>query len=138
MHATEDEPTILRKRVVLLSGNIGDEVVRDVEATLLRMDALSARQITLLLNSSGGELESALHLHDFIGVMRSEITAIVVGQCSSSAVAVLQACKYRLMTRNAYLVLHNGIITRTFRCGSAASMNLDSLLREVIESDQRY
>jgi hypothetical protein len=65
MHGTEGELTMARKRVVLLSGSIGDEVVRNIEATLLRMDTLSAEQVKLLISSSGGGLESALHLHEF-------------------------------------------------------------------------
>jgi ATP-dependent Clp protease, protease subunit len=138
MHKTEEELAISRNRVILLSGSIGDELIRNIEATLLTMDALNARSIKMLINSSGGELECALHLYDFIRLMRSEITAIVIGQCSSSALAILQACKRRMMTENAFLILHNGTITRAFRCDSTVSENLDSLLGEVTGCDNRY
>jgi ATP-dependent protease ClpP protease subunit len=138
MQKTEQELALFRNRVVLIKEALNESLVRELQAELLLMDAVSNQEIKLLINNSGGQLDSALYFCDFIQLLRSPVVGIVNGQCSSAAIVILQVCKKRLATKHSYFGLHDGTITRSFKSGINLRDNIEAVYCEVKEGDDRY
>jgi ATP-dependent Clp protease, protease subunit len=64
-------------------------------------------QITLWLNSYGGDPVQTFYFVDRIEVLGVELEVIVSGQCGSAAVLLLLAASKRTMSNNSYIALHN-------------------------------
>ncbi len=53
-------------------------------------------EITLVINSVGGDTQTGLSIYDLIIGSNRNITGIVLGRADSMALVVLQACKKRM------------------------------------------
>lgn len=103
-----DQGVLLAKRTVYLSGEITSDSVTRVIKGLVFLAALNSDPITLMLDSEGGEYYAALSLYDVIRGLEAEVHCIVLGQCMSSAVVVLQACDRRGIYSHCRLLIHDG------------------------------
>lgn len=66
--------------------------------------------ITILINSPGGESYTALGIYDLISACNRNVIGVVTGIAHSGASLILQACKKRIMTKNSNLMLHKSSI----------------------------
>ncbi|GEM_PF-5398884 len=64
--------------------------------------------IKLFITSSGGALEPAIALYDFIVMTGIELHTIVIGEADSAAIVLLAAGKKRSMGPNSRMGLHKG------------------------------
>lgn len=82
--------------------------VSDWISSIQIMDGIPAvKSITVEINSPGGEVYSALALHDAIKGCKKHVTVLCVGlAASAAAMIVLQAGHRRAMTINSTLILH--------------------------------
>jgi ATP-dependent Clp endopeptidase proteolytic subunit ClpP len=94
------------RRIVALSDNINSEQADKLRRKLLEFELESDREILLIIDSDGGGTASALSICDAISCLRAPITGIVVGECSSMAVVVLQMCAKRKALKYARFLLH--------------------------------
>lgn len=66
-------------------------------------------EMTIILNSPGGEVIAGMNLFDFIRYLSSEghkITTVAMGYAASMAGILLQAGDHRIIGREAYLLIH--------------------------------
>ena len=63
-------------------------------------------QITLFINSRGGDIETALGVYDLLRCCGRRVVGIVAGTAQSGASLILQAAQERVMTLNSTLMLH--------------------------------
>ncbi len=96
----------LKNRRVFFFGEVNEENCLLAIKNLMFLDD-SEGPITFMINSPGGELDSGWGLFDTIVSLKNEITGIVVGQASSMASIILQACDIRKMTKNSLILVHN-------------------------------
>lgn len=76
---------------------------------LLCLDKVRPQEnITILLNSSGGEVGQGLAIYDMIRQCESSVHIKVIGEASSMAAWILQAGDYRSMSKHSSLMLHVG------------------------------
>lgn len=97
---------LLRKRILLLTGEITKEKINVLINSLFFLNSISKKEIKLIIDTQGGEVRDALRFYDAILLSRAPVTCIVNGECSSSGVAILQAGERRLMTRHSFIYLH--------------------------------
>jgi ATP-dependent Clp protease, protease subunit len=100
---------LLRRRVVLLSGEINSEKANDVMARLLWLEQESEGEpIELRINSPGGDLLSGLALVDTIGQLRCPVATTCAGLAASMASVVLSVGTrgQRRATPNARILIH--------------------------------
>ncbi|HIK13752.1 MAG TPA: ATP-dependent Clp protease proteolytic subunit [Leptolyngbyaceae cyanobacterium M33_DOE_097] len=92
-HALEAgvESWLLQQRVIFISGEIEPGLAETVIAQLLYLDAQSAADIYLYINSSGGEIPSGLAIFDTMRSLKSEIVTVGIGEASSMASILLAA-----------------------------------------------
>jgi ATP-dependent Clp endopeptidase proteolytic subunit ClpP len=100
------DEVLLKKRILLLTGEITKEKINVLRNLLFFLNSISKKEIKLVIDTRGGEVSSALKFYDAIRFSSAPVICIVNGECSSSGVAILQAGKKRLMTEHSFIYLH--------------------------------
>ncbi len=72
------------------------------------LDKINSKPITLLLNTPGGNWEDGMAVYDIIKTLKSRVTIIGMGKIYSMGSIIMQAGHTRLMTENAYMMIHDG------------------------------
>lgn len=81
---------LLRERIVFLGGQIDDDVANLVIAQLLYLEGEDPeKDISLYVNSPGGDLYASLAIHDTMQYVRPDISTICVGLAASGAAVIL-------------------------------------------------
>ncbi len=81
---------LLRERIVFLGGPIDDDVANLVIAQLLYLEGEDPeKDISLYINSPGGDLYASLAIHDTMQYVRPDISTICVGLAASGAAVIL-------------------------------------------------
>lgn len=89
---------------IALVGEIFDENEKDIINSLL--DTPVGSSITIYIDSSGGNVYAALAIANILVHRKLKATAIVVGECSSSAILVFAACKKRQVGPHSVFLFH--------------------------------
>jgi len=98
---------LFRKRILVLSGDITPKKSDELVLKFLNLASHSNKEIKLIINTDGGDFIEAIHLFDFLKIIKPNIIGIVVGNCHSSGVILLQACSKRLATPNSHFLVHS-------------------------------
>lgn len=85
---------LLKNRIILLSGEIDDNLANIVIAELLYLDSLSEDDIQLYINSPGGSISAGMAIYDTMKLIKSDVSTICVGMAASMG-AFLLACGTR-------------------------------------------
>ena len=82
---------LLKDRIIILNGEINDNLSSLVISELLYLDSLNHEEISLYINSPGGSVTSGLAIYDTMNYIKSDVKTIGVGMCASMA-AFLLSC----------------------------------------------
>lgn len=117
----------------------GEETVsaKDFDAALKALD--DASQITLRVNSPGGNVYDALAIHNMLKAHPARVTARVDGIAASAASLVVMAADEIVMPENSFLLIHE---PRMFAWGVAADLlaaaaDLETIARTLIAAYAR-
>src|SRR4051794_36194882 len=80
---------LFQQRMVFLRGEIKDSVADDVAAQLLALDATGDEDITLYVDSPGGDVTGLFAIHDTMQMVESPVHTRCVGMAASSAAVIL-------------------------------------------------
>ncbi len=122
---------VLKTRQIVLFQRISMEVVQELISSIRSLSLSGATDAELLINSCGGSLASALNLYDAIIASGVNFKGVVVAECLSAAVTVLQACKTRHAFPNASFLVHE--TSRELKMTMTRSKTLESYLNNVEE-----
>ncbi|WP_461213280.1 ATP-dependent Clp protease proteolytic subunit [Lacticaseibacillus sp. GG6-2] len=83
---------LLKDRIIMLSGEINDQVSNSIIAQLLFLDAQdSEKDIYMYINSPGGVITSGLAILDTMNLIKSDVQTIAIGMAASMASVLLAA-----------------------------------------------
>lgn len=83
---------LLRDRVILLEGEVHDQMANLIVAQLLYLESEdSAADISLYINSPGGSVTAGLAIYDAMQFIKPDISTIVMGQACSMGSFLAQA-----------------------------------------------
>ena len=83
---------LLRERIVFLGTPINGQIANVIVAQLLFLDREdSQRDISLYINSPGGEIAAGLAIYDTIQLIQAPVSTIAVGMTASMATVLLTA-----------------------------------------------
>ena len=71
---------LLKNRIILLSGEIDDILANTVVAELLYLDSLSHEDISIYINSPGGNVTSGFAIYDTMNFIKSNVSTICLGK----------------------------------------------------------
>lgn len=83
---------LLRERIVFLGTPINGQIANVIVAQLLFLDREdSERDISLYINSPGGEINAGLAIYDTMQLIQAPVSTIAVGMAASMATVLLSA-----------------------------------------------
>ncbi len=100
---------LLKDRIIMLSGEINDDVANAIIAQLLFLDAQdSEKDIYLYINSPGGMITSGLAIMDTKNFVKADVQTIATGMAASMASVLLAAGEKgkRFALPNATVLIH--------------------------------
>ena len=81
---------LLKDRIIMLSGEVNDQMANSVIAQLLFLDAQdSEKDIYLYINRPGGVITSGLAMLDTMNFIKSDVQTIAIGMAASMASVLL-------------------------------------------------
>lgn len=100
---------LLKDRIVMLSGEITDEVANSIVAQLLFLESESKEEeIKLYINSPGGSITAGMAIYDTINLIKAPVSTICIGMAASMAAFLLASGKKgrRYALLNSEIMIH--------------------------------
>jgi ATP-dependent Clp protease, protease subunit len=100
---------LLKDNIIFLGTPINDDVANVVSAQMLHLESENPdRDISIYINSPGGDINAMFAIYDTMQYIRPDITTICFGQAASAAAILLAAGTKgkRLALPNARILLH--------------------------------
>lgn len=82
---------LLKERIILLNGEIDDNLSNVVVAELLYLDSINHDDISIYINSPGGSITSGMAIYDTMNFIKSDVSTICIGMAASMG-AFLLSC----------------------------------------------
>ncbi|MGN1222523.1 MAG: ATP-dependent Clp endopeptidase proteolytic subunit ClpP [Christensenellales bacterium] len=83
---------LLEDRIIFLSGEINTDTANLIIAQLLFLEAKNnSKDISLYINSPGGEVDAGLAIYDTMNFIKSKVNVICVGMAASMAAVLLSS-----------------------------------------------
>ena len=85
---------LLKDRIIMLSGEINDQMANSIIAQLLFLDAQdNTKDISLYINSPGGVITSGLAIMDTMNFIKSDVSTIAIGMAASMGAFLLSSAR---------------------------------------------
>lgn len=82
---------LLRDRVILLEGEVHDQMANLIVAQLLFLESEGEKDISMYINSPGGSVTAGMAIYDCMQFIKPDVQTIVMGQACSMGSLLAQA-----------------------------------------------
>lgn len=82
---------LLKDRIIMLSGEINDDMANLIVGELLFLDSQNHDDISIYINSPGGSVTSGMAIYDTMNYIKSDVSTICVGIAASMAAFLLSS-----------------------------------------------
>lgn len=100
---------LLEDRIIMLCGEINDEMASSVVSQLLYLDSLDSHSdIYMYINSPGGSVSAGLAIYDTMNFVKSDVSTISIGLSASMGAFLLAAGQKgkRCALENSEIMIH--------------------------------
>ena len=99
---------LLKDRIIILSGEIDDNLSNVIVAQLLYLDSINNDDINLYINSPGGSITAGMAIYDTMNFVKSNVSTICIGMAASMAAFLLSSgCRgKRFCLPNSEVMIH--------------------------------
>lgn len=99
---------LLKDRIIILSGEIDDNLANSIVAQLLYLDSINTDTINLYINSPGGSITAGMAIYDTMNFIKSDVSTICIGMAASMAAFLLSSGKKgkRFCLPNSEVMIH--------------------------------
>ena len=99
---------LLKDRIIILSGEIDDNLANSVVAQLLYLDSVNHDDINLYINSPGGSITAGMAIYDTMNFVKSKVSTICIGMNASMAAFILSSGEkgLRFALPNSEIMIH--------------------------------
>ncbi len=99
---------LLKDRIILLSGEIDDNLANIIVSELLYLDSINHEDISLYINSPGGSITAGMAIMDTMNYIKSDVSTICLGMAASMGAFLLSCGKKgkRYILPNAEVMIH--------------------------------
>ena len=120
------------QREIYLIGRIDEEQMIKVGQKVVQFyDEDPQAEITLYINSSGGNPNLAIAFYDIVRIKKIVLTTMAVGECGSSALIILLAGSKRIATQNTLFLVHQ--LSRNFDKDESLSVSELGVMNQNLE-----
>ncbi|UOQ38017.1 ATP-dependent Clp protease proteolytic subunit [Candidatus Vidania fulgoroideae] len=85
------EIKLLESRIIFLTGYIDENLSNSLVVQLLYLDSINKNDISVYINSPGGEINSGLAIYDTMNYVSSNISTLCIGLAASMAAFLLSS-----------------------------------------------
>jgi len=82
---------LLKDRIVILTGEIDDNLANSIIAQLLYLDSINNNDISLYINSPGGSVTAGMAIYDTMNFIKSDVSTICLGIAASMGAFLLSS-----------------------------------------------
>ena len=82
---------LLKDRIIMLSGEIDDNLSNLIVSELLYLDSINHDDISIYINSPGGSITSGMAIYDTMNFIKSDVSTICIGEAASMASFILSS-----------------------------------------------
>ena len=82
---------LLKDRIIMLTGEIDDNLANSIVSQLLYLDSLNNNDISLYINSPGGSITAGMAIYDTMNFIKSEVSTICLGMAASMGAFLLSS-----------------------------------------------
>ena len=82
---------LLKDRIIIINGEINNELANSVVAQLLFLDSLNNEDISIYINSPGGSVTDGMAIYDTMNFINSDVSTIGLGLCASMGAFLLSS-----------------------------------------------
>lgn len=99
---------LLKDRIIFIGGEIDDNLANAVISELLFLDSQGNDEISIYINSPGGNITSGMAIYDTMNFVKSPISTICVGMAASMASVLLASGEKgkRFILPNSEVMIH--------------------------------
>ncbi len=99
---------LLNDRIILLTGEINDNLASLIISQLLYLDSINTKDIYLYINSPGGSINAGMAIYDTMNYITSDVATICIGSAMSMGSFLLAAGKFgkRYSLQNSEIMIH--------------------------------
>ncbi|MCM1524169.1 MAG: ATP-dependent Clp protease proteolytic subunit [Ruminococcus sp.] len=101
------EDVLLAESKIFLTGEVNAVSANALIEQLMYLDSKNSGEITLYINSPGGEVMSGLAIYDFIKIMKSSVKTVCIGDAASMAAIIFLAGAKREMLPHSRILIHD-------------------------------
>lgn len=123
---------LLKERIIFLDSEIDSKLASEIVAKLLYLDSENNEDITIYINSPGGEISSGFMIYDTMNFIKSDVQTISIGTSASMAAILLLAGTKgkRKILPNSNVMLHD--------LSGGAKGKFKDIMVEVIEMNKMH
>ena len=82
---------LLKDRIIIINGEINNNLANSVVAQLLFLDSLNNEEISIYINSPGGSVTDGMAIYDTMNFINSDVSTIGIGMCASMGAFLLSS-----------------------------------------------
>ena len=99
---------LLKDRIIILSGEIDDNMSNSIVAQLLYLDGINHDDISIYINSPGGSVTAGMAIYDTMNFVKSDVSTICLGMAASMGAFLLSSGENgkRYILPNAEVMIH--------------------------------
>lgn len=101
------EDMLLDESKIFLIGEVNPASAGELIKQLMYLDKRGLDEITLFINSPGGEVISGLAVYDCIKIMKSSVKTVCIGDAASMGAIIFLAGEKREMLPHARILIHD-------------------------------
>lgn len=101
------EDMLLEESELFLVGEINSDTASKLIQKLMYLDQNDLEEITLYINSPGGEVMSGLAVYDYIKIMKSPVRTVTIGDAASMGAIIFLAGENREMLPHTRILIHD-------------------------------
>lgn len=101
------EDMLLEESELFLVGEINSDTASKLIQKLMYLDQNDLEEITLYINSPGGEVISGLAVYDYIKIMKSPVRTVTIGDAASMGAIIFLAGEKREMLPHTRILIHD-------------------------------
>lgn len=122
----EDE--LLNSRCIFLTEEVNAETTNNILKQLMYLEHCdSDEEITLYINSPGGDVVSGLAIYDYISIMEKTVNTVCTGTAASMGAILFLAGQKRSMLPHTRLMIHDP----SFGCGNFSGKKSHEIQRNL-------
>ena len=99
---------LLQDRIIILTGEIDDNVSNSIVSQLLYLDSVNNNTISIYINSPGGSITAGMAIYDTMNYIKSKVSTICIGMSASMAAFLLSSGEkgMRFALPNSEIMIH--------------------------------